>query len=195
MMASTLAGEKYVLRRKFFRLFGAGFHVFDPQGNLVASCEQKAWRLREDIRIYADEAKTRELLRISTPHIIDFSATYTVHAGENALGSFKRSGLKSSFVRDEWLVFGPDGSQVALLREDSTWKALLRRYIEITSIFLPQRFNITNPSGQEIGSFRQRFNPFIYQLGIACDLPDEVVDDLLILALACVVAAIEDRQT
>lgn len=193
-MASTRPGEKYVLRRKFFRLFGAGFHVFDPQGSLVAYCEQKGWKLREDIRIYADEAKTRELLRISTPHIIDFSATYTVHAGDATLGSFKRAGLKSSFVRDEWMVFGPDGTQVGLLREDSTWKALLRRYLDYTSLFLPQRYSLTNPAGQEIGSFQQRFNPFIYQLGIACDLPDEVVDDLLILALACVVAAIEERQ-
>ncbi|MFZ4575655.1 MAG: hypothetical protein ACOYN0_14770 [Phycisphaerales bacterium] len=187
--------EKFLIRRKFFKLFGAGFHVYDTQGNLVAYCKQKAFKLREDLRIYTDEKLEKELLRISTNQIIDLSATYTVTAGEgNVLGSFKRAGLKSAFVRDEWAVFNPQGQQIATLIEESAFKAFIRRWVDYVAIFFPQKFLIKSPSGQQIGHMRQRFNPFIYQLGIAFPDPDDVIDDLLILALGCIVSAIEGRQ-
>jgi hypothetical protein len=63
------------------------------------------------------------------------------------------------------------------------------------AIFFPQSFLISSPTGQQMGHMRQRFNPFIYKLGIAFPDPDDAVDDLLILALGCIVSAIEGRQS
>ncbi len=189
-------GEKFLIRRKFFKLFGAGFHVYDDKGSLVAYCKQKAFKLREDLRIYTDDTLQKELLRISTNQIIDWSATYTVTAGEgNVIGSFKRAGMKSTFLRDEWAVFNPQGQQVATLREESAFKAFIRRWVSDLAIFFPQSFLISSPNGQQLGHMRQRFNPFIYKLGIAFPDPDDAIDDLLILALGCIVSAIEGRQS
>ena len=189
-------GEKFLIRRKFFKLFGAGFHVYDDKGSLVAYCKQKAFKLREDLRIYTDDTLQKELLRISTNQIIDWSATYTVTAGEgNVIGSFKRAGMKSAFLRDEWAVFNPQGQQIAMLKEESAFKAFIRRWVNDLAVFFPQSFMITSPTGQQLGHMRQRFNPFIYKLGIAFPDPDDAIDDLLILALGCIVSAIEGRQS
>ena len=90
-------GEKFLIRRKVFQIFGAGFHVYDEQGSCIAYCHQKAFKLREDLRLYTDDTKSKELLRVSTGQVFDISAKYTVTAGEgNILGSFKRAGIKSA---------------------------------------------------------------------------------------------------
>ncbi len=47
-------GEHYTIRRKVLKIFGAAFHIYDPHGNLAGYCKQKAFKLKEDIRIYTD---------------------------------------------------------------------------------------------------------------------------------------------
>jgi hypothetical protein len=45
---------------------------------LLLFSEQKMFKLREDIRVYSDEAKTQEVLAIKARQIMDFSAAYDV---------------------------------------------------------------------------------------------------------------------
>ena len=47
--------DRYTIRRKLLKVFGASFQVFDPEGRQVASCAQKAFKLKEDIRVFEDE--------------------------------------------------------------------------------------------------------------------------------------------
>src|SRR5829696_6120678 len=61
---NRFAHTRYELKRQFWKLGGANVRVFDPQGNLAFFAHQKAWKLKEDFRIYGDEAKTIELIRI-----------------------------------------------------------------------------------------------------------------------------------
>ena len=51
-MAKVFEVDSYTIRRKFFKFFGASFQVFGPDGDLVAFCKQKAFKLREDIRVF-----------------------------------------------------------------------------------------------------------------------------------------------
>lgn len=48
-------GEAYTIRRKVLKLFGAAFHIYNPAGAVVGFCKQKAFKLKEDIRVYTDE--------------------------------------------------------------------------------------------------------------------------------------------
>ena len=41
----------YMIRRKVFRIFGGAFHIYDPAGQVVGYSKQKAFKLREDIRL------------------------------------------------------------------------------------------------------------------------------------------------
>jgi len=195
--AGGKAEERYTIRRKVLRVFGAGFEIFDQNGQPFGYCDQKGLRLREDIRVYTDSTKSVEQFRLSARTIMDFSTTYDVHlATGEAIGSLRRKGLKSTFVRDEWLVFDPQNNETALIQEKNAWTAFLRRMHELIALFSPQTFQVTRTrDGATAAEFRQHFNPFVYRLGVTIhDEADVDVDELVILAAACLLAAIEGRQ-
>ncbi len=199
-------GEQYTIRRKFFKLFGASFRVYNPEGRVVAYCRQKAFKLKEDMRLYTDETAAEELLVIKARSVIDFGATYDVALPTGqVLGSLRRAGLMSTFVRDSWMVFNNEGRQIAALAEEGSFMPLLRRYVEIVSVFSPQVFSLNRVGGPAGGSaggaaggpiatFRTHFNPISYRLSIAIRADDPELDDLMILAVGCLIAAIEGRQ-
>jgi hypothetical protein len=190
-------GEAYTIRRKVLKIFGAAFHVYNPEGAVIGYCKQKAFKLKEDIRIYTDESCTSEMMVIKARSVIDFGATYDVTLGGSGepLGSLRRKGLTSTFLRDEWLVFNPAGRQVANLREDSSFLAFARRYIDLVSLISPQKFSLVKPDGAEIARYRQHFNPFIFRLSVSVLADDPEIDDLVILAAGCLLAAIDGRQS
>jgi len=189
-------GESYVIRRKVFKIFGAAFHVYDPQGGLVGYCKQKAFKLREDIRIYTDESCSTEFLTIKARSIIDFGSTYDVTLPDGtALGSLRRKGLTSTFLRDHWLVFNESGRQVGELTEDGSVLAFARRFIELVSVIFPETFTLARTGGEPIAKYRQHFNPFVYRLSVTVVKDDPEIDDLVILAAGCLIAAIEGRQS
>lgn len=194
MVTPLAPGEQYTVRRKIFTILGASFHVYDASGSLVAFCRQKAFRLKEDLRLYTDEARSEELLTMRARSVIDFGATYDVClASGERIGSLRRKGL-TSFVRDAWMIFGPDGEEAGRLQEDSGGLALARRMIPGVAAFSPQRFHILTVGGTHLATLRTHFNPFVYRLGVAIHGEDEAIDELLILAAACLIAAIEGRQ-
>ena len=47
---------RYTIRRKFFRFFGDAFHLYTDDGELALYSNMKRFRIREDIRLYADES-------------------------------------------------------------------------------------------------------------------------------------------
>jgi hypothetical protein len=194
MAIKAAPGERYTVRRQVFKILGGGFDVYDASGVPVGYCRQRALRLKEDLRVFTDRSQQTELFRITARQVIDFGATYDVRLPSGDLiGSLRRKGMKS-IIRDEWLVLNPSGVQVATLLEDSGWLAFARRFIDLVSLISPQKFSLTTAGGAHVASFRQHFNPFVYRLGIGIHADDEVIDDLMVLAAGCLVAAIEGRQ-
>ena len=104
--------DQYLLKRQVFALTGK-FRIYDPMQNLVLFSEQKMFRLREDIRVYADESKSQEVLMIKARQIIDFAAAYDVvetATGQKA-GVLRRRGWRS-LLRDEWELLDAGGQEV-----------------------------------------------------------------------------------
>lgn len=196
MAIKVRAGEHYTIRRKIFKLVGAAFHVYDASGNVVAYCKQKAFKLREDLQLFTDESQSTPLLRLQARQVIDFGATYDVSLPDGTMiGSLRRKGLKSSFVRDEWLVFDANEHEIAMAHELGGMAAFARRYIDYAAILLPQRYAVTRSSdGANLATFRQHFNPFVFRMSVAILMDDPDLDELILLAAACLVAAIEGRQ-
>ncbi len=188
--------EKYTIRRKLFKIFGAAFHVYDEHGSVIGYCKQKAFKLKESLKLYTGQDMSDLLLSLEAQSVIDFSSTYLVTLPDGAaLGSLRRKGLKSSFLRDEWLMFDYDGQQVATIRETGSFAPFARRYVELASVFFPQRYEIIRTSDSAvIAGYRQHFNPFIFRMGVAILEEDENIDELFILASACLIAAIEGKQ-
>lgn len=190
-------GERYTVRRKILTVLGAKFHVYDEQGQVVAFCHQKAFKLREDIRLYTDETMAETLLLLRARSVIDFGVTLDVVLPDgSSLGSMRRKGMRSTFVRDEWQIFDPSDRRVATLSELGSFAPFARRFIDNAAVFLPQKFSMVRESdGAEIARYRQHFHPMVYRLGISPIREDEHLDDLLILAAGCLIAAIEGRQS
>src|SRR5258706_11202196 len=97
--------QSYELRKKFFKIFGASFQIFDPGGEVAFYSEQKAFKLKEDIRVYADEQRREEVLVIKARSWLDFSAAYDVvdPSDGTKVGALKRRGFKS-MLKDEWVI-------------------------------------------------------------------------------------------
>ncbi len=180
----------YLIRRKVFTFLGAKFHIYDANQNLIGFCKQKAFKLKEDIRVYSDESCSQELVTILARNIIDFSACYDVidPASGTLLGSWKRKGWKSMF-RDSWEVFDPYGNKVAELSEDSMGLALVRRFV---CGLIPQQYKLKN-SCSLFAVYSQCFNPFVFKLKVSLQ-PGCTMHPYMMLAGGILLAAIEGRQ-
>lgn len=182
----------YLIRRKVLKLFGGVFHVFGPDGSVVLYSKMKAFKLREDIRIYTGEDMQTELLTISARNIIDFGATYDVTdavTGEK-LGALRRKGLRS-ILRDAWLVLDDSDREIGLIEEDNMLLALVRRFL---SNLVPQSYT-GQINGQPVLEFKQNFNPFVMKLNLDFS-PDTggLLDRRLGLAAGILLCAVEGKQ-
>lgn len=189
-VTAALTGNQYMIRRKILTLAGAKFHVYDPQERVCAFVQQAAFKLKEDIRVYADESKSREIMTIQARQIIDFSAAYDVvdTAERTKVGALRRKGL-SSIVRDSWEFLDANDQPIATLQEDSMAMALLRRFL---SNLIPQSFNVA-ANGRPLAAYNQRFNPFVHKLDVTVH-PGGGLDPRLALAGGILLSAIEGRQ-
>lgn len=184
--------DHYVLKRHLLKLMGARFSIYGPGEQLVLVADQKAFKLKEDIRLYADEGLTRPALGIFARNIIDFSAAYDiVNLVDNTkLGAMRREGMASTFVRDTWQVFDPWDRPIGDLHEDNPLMGLVRRFI---TNLVPQNYDLM-VGGQKVVDLKQNFNPFNYHLNIDFLAPAAHFDRRMGLAAAVLIAAIEGRQ-
>ncbi len=188
---SNVATE-YTIRRKVFTLFGAKFHIYNRDGELVGFSKQKAFKLKEDIRVFTDESMAHPLLAIAARSIIDFSACYDVTDSktQQKIGALRRKGF-ASLIRDEWEVLDPQDNLISKLREDSTSLALVRRFLPMGNL-VPQHFILGDDENQ-YADMRTHFNPFIHRMTVSINA-DCPFPPLLVLAAAVLMVAIEGRQ-
>jgi hypothetical protein len=188
--------NRYVVRQKVFKLFGSGFHIYDEEENVILYCNMKAFKLKEDIRLYTGEDMQTELLTIKARQVIDFSASYDVvdTATKQKVGALRRKGLKS-ILKDEWVIMDVRDNEIGLITEDSTLKALVRRFVDLASTLMPQGYDVTI-NGKPVAVFKQNFNPFVRKLKLDFSLDEAgLLDPRLGLAAAVLLCAIEGRQT
>jgi hypothetical protein len=195
MMAELYQHDHFQAQRQVFKLLGAAFRIRTLDGRLLAYSQQKAFRLREDIRVYSDETQTVELLHIQADRIVDFGAAYRVFdssTGEH-LGSVRRKGW-ASLIRDSWELLDPKGRVRGRVVEDSQWKALLRRMSDLVSIILPQTFLI-EVEGQSVATMRQNFLGFPprYTIDLSHD-HSSLLPRPFAVAAVILLLAVEGRQ-
>lgn len=184
--------SQYYLKRQVMKLIGGAFFIYGPGERLCFYVHQKGFKLKEDITVYGDEAKTQPLITIRARQIMDFSAAYDVvdNATGQKVGVFRRKGLRS-IARDEWDVCDASDQPYGKLIEDTLLVALLRRLL---SNLIPQNYDIF--IGEErVADLAQNFNPFTYHLKMDFSM-DRVgkLDRRMGIAASVLMAAIEGRQ-
>lgn len=185
--------KQYYAKKSFWKLFGGEIRIFDiNRSRILFYVKQKAFKLKEDITVYGDESKNVELMKIKARSIIDFSAAYDVTDANTGskIGALKRKGMKS-ILKDEWDILDANDQSIGIVQEDSMLLALLRRFL---TNLIPQKFTLSI-GGQEVGYFRQTFNPFVPQFEIDFSMDSSnLLDRRLGIATVILLQTIEGRQ-
>jgi len=116
-----------------FKLLSIGpqVRVTDATGSLVAYVKQKAFKLKEDITIFADEGQSLPLYRVQADRILDFNAVYSItdlRSGRQ-LGAVQREGGRSIW-RATYRILDANGVQVGEIHEQNPWVKLLDGLLE-----------------------------------------------------------------
>ncbi|AZK48466.1 hypothetical protein [Paenibacillus lentus] len=186
--------DQYLVRKKVLSVLGAKFHIYNANNEeLIMFSQMKAFKLKEDIRLYSDESMSEELLTIKARSVIDFSATYDVHdarTGEH-VGSLRRKGMKS-ILKDEWVIQNAAEAEIGRIKEDNRLFALLRRFL---TNLIPQTYSV-EMNGSTISTFKQNFNPFVTKINVDFSSdPSHTLDRRLGLAASVLLCAIDGQQS
>ncbi len=192
MISERFSHSTYLVRRKILKLFGGAFHIYDPSGQVVFYSKMKAFKLKEDIRLYTGEDMQTEVLTIKARKILDISAAYDVvdTATQQKIGALKRKGLKSLLV-DEWIIMDANDREIGFIKEDSVLLATVRRFL---TNLIPQTY-FGEIGGTPVCTFKQNFNPFVVKVTLDFS-PDinRLLDRRLGIAAAVLLCAIEGKQ-
>jgi len=95
--------------------------VVDATGQLVGYVKQRAFRLREDVTIFADEAQTQPVYHIKANRIIDIGATYAISTSDGRpLGGVRQRGMRT-FWKATYDILDDAGSAIGLVHEQNAW--------------------------------------------------------------------------
>ena len=176
----------YIIRRKFWSFFERVFRVFTGDGQLIMYIQHPLLKLREEFMVYADEAKTRALLRVKSRQVIAINFCFDVADAQDGrlLGSVQKKGLRS-ILRDKFIILDPLGLEIGYAEEQGA--ALLRRFFPLLTskhaIFV---------NGQQVAFIRQRFRFFTKEFEV--DLQQSSVDPRFVLAVALLALMAEARR-
>lgn len=98
--------------------------VTDARGRLVYYVKQQAFKLKEAVTVFADEAQTHPLYRVAADRILDISARYRiVDQGGTELGALQRRGMQSIWKAHYEIHHA--GGLAFVIREESAWVKVL----------------------------------------------------------------------
>ena len=189
-MAKLTELNQYLIREKFLKIFGNKFHIMDEHNQLYGFCEQKRFRIKEDIRLYDDESKNNEWLVIKQRNIVDAWGGFDILDPKEGtlLGTVRRKFWKS-ILRTKWQVLDPDGNDIGMLLEDSMAQAIARR---VFLGILPKKYTLHTMGNDNPITMRQKFNPIISKLIVNIP-PENNFNRKFIAGLAIVISALDGR--
>lgn len=192
----TLNNLNYPLDFKFkITTLSSDFNITDRHGKYVAYVRQKMFKLKEDVIVFNDESKTKELFRIRANQWIDFNASYSITdmLGKN-FGRLARKGVRSIWKSTYDILDGNDKAKFTI-REDNAWVKFFDGMVgEIpiigmfTGYFLNPSYTVKGTDGKEY--FRLKKMPSLFgrrfQLDRLVDINDED-ETLVVLSLLMMV--------
>ena len=198
-----LQNLNYPLDFKFkITTLSSDFNITDKNGNYVAYVRQKMFKLKEDVIIFNDETRSRELFRIQANQWIDFNASYSITDLENGkiFGRLARKGMRSLW-KSHYDVLDENNALKYQISEDNAWVKVLDGFIgEIpivgmfTGYFLNPSYTVKDSAGKEY--FRLKKMPSLigrrFQLDRLIDIDDQD-ESLVVLSLLMMVLLERER--
>lgn len=193
----VLNNLNYPLDFKFkITTLASDFNITDKNGNYVAYVRQKMFKLKEDVIVFNDESKSKELFRIKANQWIDFNASYSLNdlVDNKNFGRLARKGMRSIWKASYDILDAQDQPKFKI-QEDSAWVRLWDGFVgEIpiigmfTGYFLNPSYTVTGIDGKAY--FKMKKMPSFFgrrfQLDRLVDIDDEE-ESLVVLSLLMMV--------
>ena len=179
-----LKNLNYPLDFKFkITTLASDFNITDRNGNYVAYVRQKMFRLKEDVIVFSDESRTKELFNIKANQWIDFNASYmmTDLLTGKKFGSLARKGVRSIW-KARYDIIDEKDKPIYQINEDNGWIKVFDSFLGeipilgmMTGYFLNPSYTVKDNAGKEY--FRLKKMPSLvgrrFQLERLIDIDDE----------------------
>ena len=179
-----LKNLNYPLDFKFkITTLASDFNITDRNGNYVAYVRQKMFRLKEDVIVFSDESRTKELFNIKANQWIDFNASYmmTDLLTGKKFGSLARIGVRSLW-KARYDIIDENDQPIYQINEDNGWIKVFDSFLGeipilgmLTGYFLNPSYTVKDNAGKEY--FRLKKMPSLvgrrFQLERLIDIDDE----------------------
>jgi uncharacterized protein YxjI len=179
-----LKNLNYPLDFKFkITTLASDFNITDRNGNYVAYVRQKMFRLKEDVIVFSDESRTKELFNIKANQWIDFNASYmmTDLLTGKKFGSLARKGVRSIW-KARYDIIDEKDKPIYQINEDNGWIKVFDSFLGeipilgmLTGYFLNPSYTVKDNAGKEY--FRLKKMPSLvgrrFQLERLIDIDDE----------------------
>lgn len=165
------------------------FNITDCNGNYVAYVRQKMFKLKEDVIVFSDESRIKELFRIQADRWLDFNASYSMMdlTTGKYYGRLARKGMRSIW-KSRYDVVDENNTIRFQINEDNAWVKIWDSFVgEIpiigmfTGYFLNPSYTVTDASGKAY--FRLKKMPSLigrrFRLERLIDIDDE--DESLVI--------------
>ena len=197
--------DRFLLRQRIRPVVNQ-YEFFLPDGDgalgpPICFVEQKRFKFKEDIRFYADESKTQEILRIKARQRFDPRARYDVTDPAGAKVGEIQKVFGASLLRSTYGLFDAGGQETARAREKNLVVALLRRLVGLVPFigdfadWLPIPYHFEFRRGEEVlGTHSRQAFKFrdTYTIDMSGD-PQRTIDRRMILAIAVGMDALQAR--
>ncbi len=189
----VLNNLNYPLDFKFkITTLASDFNITDKNGNYVAYVRQKMFKLKEDVIVFNDESKSKELFRIRANQWIDFNASYSLNdlIDNKNFGRLARKGMRSIWKASYDILDAHDKPKFKI-QEDSAWVRFWDSFVGelpiigmFTGYFLNPSYTVTGIDGKAYFKLKKMPSFFgrRFQLDRLIDIDDEE-ESLVILSL------------
>jgi uncharacterized protein YxjI len=181
----------YRIRRKVLAI-AQQYFIEDQQGNQIGYSKQKMFKLKEDIRVFANEQMAHELFRIQQTNWSDAWGQFAIidSASGQAVGHVRRKAL-ASLIRSEWEMYNAASQLVGGIYE-KTGRALARRFVPMGAL-IPTKLEVTL-QGQIVATIDQQFKIIGDKWDINAQWLPPAVDRRVLISSAILMGMIERAQ-
>jgi len=121
------------------------FTVSDSNGKTLAYVRQKMLKLKEEVIVYSDETKTKELFHINANKWLDFNTAYSFSTSmkDAELGKVARKGW-ASIWKARYEIIDENNLHALTIQEENPWVKLwdgLLKEVPLVNIFSGYFFN------------------------------------------------------
>ncbi|WP_018675906.1 hypothetical protein [Riemerella columbina] len=178
------------------------FNITDVNGNHVAYVRQKMFKLKEDVVIYNNDKKEKELFRIKADRWLDFNASYTLEdvVNHKRFGRLARHGVRSLWKAHYEIVNEKDEVKFTVSEDNALVKYLddMVGNIPVLGMFtgyiLNPTYSVKDASGKAYFQLKKMPSFFgrKFKLERLIDIDDEE-ETLVILSLLMMVLLEKNR--